>query len=180
MGREEHCKSSVIRRFCCVLCASSSLPTCSPYPGHVDALSNASTVRCTLRISVHKYHSVRHDQREPSAVSAHDEDETGEFVRRPAPCAAGGSSVSLTAPEERNRSAAAPLNQYDAPVLSGAPELAALKERLQPAGDHGRKKQSLSAVQHGLGYCTQALHFCSCATCDVSACLRCVLARFFA
>ena len=84
MGREERWKSSIHRRFCCVLCASSSLPTCSPYPGHVDALSNASTVRCTLRISVHKYHSVRHDQREPSTVSAHDEDETGEFVRRPA------------------------------------------------------------------------------------------------
>ena len=82
--REEHWKSSIYRRFCCVLCASSSLPTCSPYPGHVDALSNASTARCTVRLSVHKYDSVRHDQREPSAVSVHDEHETGEFVRRPA------------------------------------------------------------------------------------------------
>ena len=56
----------------------------SPYPGHVDALSNASTARCTVKLSVHKYDSVRHDQREPSAVSVHDEHETGEFVRRPA------------------------------------------------------------------------------------------------
>ena len=39
---------------------------------------------CELRLSVHKYDSVRHDQREPSAVSVHDEHETGEFVRRPA------------------------------------------------------------------------------------------------
>ena len=37
-----------------------------------------------MKISVHKYHSVRHDQREPSAVSAHDEDETDAGVRRPA------------------------------------------------------------------------------------------------
>ena len=35
-------------------------------------------------ILVHKYHSVRHDQREPSAVSAHDEDETDAGIRRPA------------------------------------------------------------------------------------------------
>ena len=74
-------------------------------------------------------------------------------------CTSGGSSLPPTAPEERNRSVAAPFNPYATPVLSGAPELAALKERLQPAGDHGRKKQSLSAVQHGLGYCTQALAF---------------------
>ena len=84
MGREERWERSINRRFCCVLCASSSLPTCTPYPGHVDALSNASTARCTVRLSVHKYDSVRHDQREPSAVSAHDEDETDAGVRRPA------------------------------------------------------------------------------------------------
>ena len=36
-----------------------------------------------MKIPVHKYHSVRHDQREPSAVSAHDEDETDAGVRRP-------------------------------------------------------------------------------------------------
>ena len=84
MGREEHWKSSIHRRFCCVLCASSSLPTCRPYPGHVEALSNASTARGTKRIWVHKYHAVRHDQREQSTVSTHDEDETYAGVRRPA------------------------------------------------------------------------------------------------
>ena len=39
-------------------------------------------------------------------------------------CAAGGSSLPLTTPKERNRSAAAPFNQYGAPGLCGAPELA--------------------------------------------------------
>ena len=44
----------------------------------------ASEAPCSSKIWVHKYHSVRHDQREPSAVSAHDEDETDAGVRRPA------------------------------------------------------------------------------------------------
>ena len=94
-------------------------------------------------------------------------------------CAAGGSSLPPTAPKERNRSATAPFNQYGARGLGGAPELAVFGERLQLAGDHGHKKQSLSAIEHDLGYCTQALHFCSCATCDVSACLRSRVCCFF-
>ena len=44
----------------------------------------ASEAPCSSKIWVHKYHSVRHNQREPSAVSAHDEDETDAGVRRPA------------------------------------------------------------------------------------------------
>ena len=47
-------------------------------------------------------------------------------------CAAGGSSLPPTAPKERNRSAAAPFNQYGAPGLGGAPELAEFEERVSP------------------------------------------------
>ena len=44
----------------------------------------ASEAPCSSKIWVHKYHSVRHDQREPSTVSTHDEDETDAGVQRPA------------------------------------------------------------------------------------------------
>ena len=74
----ERWKSSTKRRFSCFPWASSALPTFRPYPGHVDASMRASEAPCSSKISVQKHHPVRHDQREPSAVLAHDEDETGE------------------------------------------------------------------------------------------------------
>ena len=83
MCPEERWKSSTNRSFCCVPCSSSAQPTCRPCPGHVKASNHTSTARGTKKICVHKYHSVLHDQREPSTVSTHDEDETDAGVRRP-------------------------------------------------------------------------------------------------
>ena len=45
----------------------------------------------------------------------------------------------------------------------------ALESRPQASGHCRRKKESLSALKHGLGYCTQAVHFCSCVMCGVGA-----------
>ena len=80
----ERWKSSTKRRFSCFPWASSALSTFRSCPGHVEASSRASEARGTERILVHKSQSVRHDQREPSTVLAHDEDKTEAGVRRPA------------------------------------------------------------------------------------------------
>ena len=92
----------------------------------------ASEAPCSSKIWVHKYHSVRHDQREPSAVSVHDEHETGEFVRRPARHEARLHHQEHQTSKERNRSVAAPFNPYATPGLGGAPELAEFGERVSP------------------------------------------------
>ena len=63
--------------------------------------------------------------------------------------------------------------------LPGAAEKARLKARLQLADEHGRKKESLSAIEHGVGQCTQRSHPGCCAACGVPACLRRVFAAFF-
>ena len=62
-------------------------------------------------------------------------------------CAAGGSSLPPTAPKERNRSATAPFNQYGAPGLGGAPELAEFEERVSPERLAGCTSDQKSGLQ---------------------------------
>jgi hypothetical protein len=61
-----------------------------------------------------------------------------------------------------------------------AAPVAKLKERLQSAGDHGRKIGQLSAIQHALAYCTRHLHFYSSDAYGRQARLRLRFAVFFA
>ena len=94
-------------------------------------------------------------------------------------CAAGGSSLPPTAPKERNRSAAAPFNQYGAPGLGGAPEPAQTEERTAPR----RLDEVEQDLQRGVeGTWTQSqliVRYRESQRHGVSACLRSVLAHFF-
>ena len=94
--------------------------------------------------------------------------------------AAGGLEAVPVACNARICSVAAPFHQCSTHGLPGLQsKTTRLKEQLQLAHGHSRKKESLSAVERPFLQCTQPLHFDSCATCGVGACLRSVLAPFF-
>ena len=69
--------------------ASPARPLLFPRAGHTQAMwmhqaTPLQPDQATTKILVQKYHSLRHDQREPSTVSPHDGDETDAGVRRSA------------------------------------------------------------------------------------------------
>ena len=92
---------------------------------------------------------------------------------------AGGSSVPPTAPEERNRTAAAPCNQYATPGLSGAPELAATKARSALQREERSTPLLQSALEDTRLQCWLIVHTRESERHSHGACLRRVFVAFF-
>ena len=94
-------------------------------------------------------------------------------------CTVGGSTLPPTAPEERNRSATAPLNPYATPGLGGVAELAATKarsalQRLDGSGWDLQRELEGTWAQSRLIVRTR-----ECGRCSDGACLRARLALIF-